>query len=46
MLTVIQMPKQKQKSLQNRDYSKIHNNTESFLRLFIVICESRKNKDS
>lgn len=46
MLTVSLMPKQKQKSLQNRDGSEIDNNKESFLRLFIVIYESRKNKDS
>lgn len=46
MLTVSLMPKQKQKSLQNRDCSEIDNNKESFLRLFIVIYESRKNKDS
>lgn len=46
MLTVIQIPKQKQYPLQNRDYSEIHDNKESFLRLFIIIYKSRKNKDS
>lgn len=45
MLTVMQIPKQKQNSLQNRDYSEIQHNKESFLRLFIIY-ESRKNKES
>lgn len=46
MLTVVQIPKQKQNSLQDRDYCETHYNKESFLKLFIIIYGSKKNKDS